>query len=351
MKVSTLRDVAMLAGVSTGTVSNYLNKGKVKEKNRISIENAIQVLDYTPNHVAMSFARGKSSDILLFILSESPIVTSTWVHEQQIIQALNDRLRDKGYFLRIRIASKDEVEANAAEIEASIKGKTAAGIVLLSPWIISDRILTVFDYHHFPSILIGAGTDKRRRCMVDFNNSAPIHEIVTRLHALGHRRFALIGGFKDQTHMVMREKGYRKALADLGLEVEESFIVNGDYSLESGFQFASQMLEAPQPPTAMVCGNDNIAAGAIKAIKAKGLQVPEHISVTGFDDSVVSNAATPSITTVRAPAYEIGSVAIEELIKDIEDPRHESPNIILDCSVIYKESIGEHKKPIMKGAS
>ena len=340
MRIPTLREVATLAGVSTGTVSNYLNKGRVREKNRIRIENAIKILDYTPSHVAKSFARGKSSDIMLYILSENPIVSSTWVHEQAIIQGLNDRLIDSDLFLKIRIASKDELENNIREIEECIKGRTATGMVLLSPWVLSDRILSVLDYHRFPAIVIGAGSNKRRKCLVDYNNTAPIYEIVMKLSEQGHTRFGLIGGFVDQTHMIMREKGYRKALSDLGLQIAEELILYGDYSLESGFHLANELLDTAKPPTAIICGNDYVAAGAIKAIRSRGLRVPEHISVSGFDDTVVSNAATPSITSVQAPAYEIGSVAIDELLKIIENPEYESPNIILDCCVVYKESTG-----------
>ena len=132
-KNSTLRDVATLSGVSTGTISKYLNGGKIKTSNRISIQNAIQVLNYSPSSVARSFALGKSNVITLFIITESPIVSSTWVHEQPIIQALSDTIALTNYSLQIRIASKDESPSNKRDIENCIRSKSADGMILLSP--------------------------------------------------------------------------------------------------------------------------------------------------------------------------------------------------------------------------
>jgi LacI family repressor for deo operon, udp, cdd, tsx, nupC, and nupG len=343
-KNATLIDVAMLSGVSVGTVSKFLNGGNVKKANRISIQNAIEVLDYSPNHVARNFARGKSNVVTLFILMESPIVSSTWVHEQPIIQAITDAIRTTEYCMQMRIASIEDSLANKQEIEEIIRSRIADGIILLSAWEIDRTIIATLDYHNFPFVMIGSGEDTKRGELVDFDNSAPIYSLVSQLCELGHRRFALIGGFREQIHMMKREKGFRKALKDAGIEVNEEMIRFGDYSLESGFQLTAKMLCQTNPPTAIICGNDNVAAGAIKAIRKAGLRIPEDISVSGFDDSVISEAVDPTITTVRPPAYELGKVAFTQLHMKLGNASYSIPNIILDSTLLLKESTAKCKK-------
>lgn len=348
-KNSTLRDVATLSGVSTGTVSKYLNGGRIKNTNRISIQNAIQALNYSPSSVARSFALGKSNVIVLFIITESPIVSSTWVHEQPIIQSICDTIASTEYGLQIRIASKDENSNNKRDIENCIRSNSADGVILLSAWEIDNSIVSTLDYYGFPFIIIGSGEDTKRSETVDFDNSSPIRQLVSYLCSLGHERFALIGGFKEQVHMMRREKGFRSALRDAGIEINESMILFGDYSLVSGYELASELIRKDDPPTAIICGNDNIAAGAIKAIRASGFNVPKDISVSGFDDSVVSEALEPKITTVRAPSYEMGKVAIAYLLKKLEDRRYHIPNTVLDSVLLFKESTGEAPDKNSKG--
>lgn len=348
-KKATLRDVATLSGVSTGTVSKYLNGGRIKDSNRISIQNAIQMLDYSPSSVARSFALGKSNVVTLFIITESPIVSSTWVHEQPIIQALNDVIVSTNYNLQIRIGSKDESINNKINIENCIRSKSTDGIVLLSPWEIDNSIITTLDYYDFPFVIIGSGRDVNRSETVDFDNSSPIHQLVIYLHKLGHEEFALIGGFREQVHMMKREKGFRSALKEAGIDIDEERILYGDYSLFSGYKLTSKLLKQKQPPTAIICGNDNIAAGAVRAIKEVGLKVPYDISVSGFDDSVVSAALEPQITTVRAPAYEMGKVAITHLLRKLQNRSYKIPNIILDSILLIKGSTGEAPRKQMKG--
>lgn len=348
-KSATLRDVATLSGVSSGTVSKYLNGGKVKKVNRINIENAIQVLDYSPSSVARSFARGKTNVIMLFIITESPIVPSTWVHEQPIIQALCDAIADTDYSLQIRIASKDQNQSNKDDIENCIKRKAVDGMVLLSSWDIDPSIMTALDYYSFPFVIIGSGGGTTRKETVDFDNSTPIYSLVSHLYALGHERFALIGGFREQVHMMKREKGFRRALKDAGVLVDERMILFGDYSLASGFELASSILVLDNPPTAIVCGNDNIAVGAIKAARKLGLAVPDNVSISGFDDSLVSEAIDPKITTVHAPSYEMGKVAIAELFRKLKDIHYVIPNTVLDSTLLLKESTAEAPSKKLRG--
>jgi len=340
VKDATLQDVAALAGVSTGTVSKYINGQKISPKNVERIKKAIEVLHYMPSPLARNFARGKSFDILLFIIVEHPIVQSTWLHELPIIQGINDRLRGSGYSLKIEIASMEAKKENAARIENYARSKYVDAVILLSPWEISDEILVILDYHAFPYLIVGSGKNARQCCSIDFDNYTPIYEIVGRMREAGHARFGMINGFQNQLYAQQREAAFRDALRDLRLPLREEDVRHGDYSLESGIELCGELLDAPDPPTAIVCGNDYVAAGAIRAIQSRRLSVPGDMLVSGFDDTIVSSAMNPTITTVHVSSYEMGRCATEELLKRLECGEYEIQSRLIKSRVIYKQSTG-----------
>lgn len=340
MKEATLRDVAKLAQLSIGTVSGYINGNKISERSRRRIEEAIETLRYTPNPSARKLASGKSLTVLLYIMVEHPIVSSTWLHELPIIQGINDVAMDAGYMMEMEIHSNTAHEINRINLEKRTRNNSVDGIILLSPWEIYEQIFAVLNQKNFPYVLVGSGDTIYQASCVDFENDKPVYEIVMHQYKLGHRNMGMIAGFKDQTHMKMREKGFRDALRDAGLVCREENIRYGDYSLASGFQLMNELLDNEDVPTTVVCGNDYVAAGAIKAIKAKGLTVPGDISVSGFDNTVVSDATEPSITTVRVPSYEMGATAMRELLVKMKNPEHQIPNALLQCETIFKDSTG-----------
>ncbi len=112
----------------------------------------------------------------------------------------------------------------------------------------------------------------------------------------------------------------------------------GDYSLKSGYTLAGELLSLPNPPTAIVCGNDYIAAGTLRAIREKGIRVPDDMLISGFDNSVVSDATNPTITTVKMPAFEIGAIAAQALLRRIEEPGYVIANQVVQCDIIQKGS-------------
>ncbi len=338
MKEATLHDVATLAGVSTGTVSKYINGKKVGPKNSGKIKAAIEVLDYTPSPLARNFAVGRTYMISLIILAEYPIVDSTWLHELPIIHGINQALMGTPYSLKIEIASAKDDEENIRRIDDYSRTKYTDGIVLLSPWDISDKLLVPLNYRAFPYVVVGGGQFPLPSGSIDFDNRQPVCEITRDMAALGHRRIALIGGFCEQRHMKKREAGYRDALEGLGIAVDERLIVYGDFSLQSGYERAAQLLKMKDAPSAIVCGNDYIASGAIRAAKEMGLAVPEDVAVSGFDNTVVSDATDPAITSVRVPSFEMGLLAMGELLKRLGDKDYVIKNRVVNCEVIRKRS-------------
>lgn len=337
MKSVTLQDVADLAGVSAGTVSKYINGQKIRPQNALLVKSAIEKLNYSPNPLAQNFARGRTFDILLFLIVESPITATTWQHELPIIQAINDVLIDTPYNLKIKIAYTDNPERNCNYMQTCINGHHVDAIMLLSPWKIDTALIRTVKNGNIPYILIGSNTEIDCHS-VDFDNETPIYNIVKHLYENGHRHFAMLAGFKNQYHITKRELGFRRALRDLEINSDNIHILYGDFSTESGMLMANNLLNLHPYPTAFICGNDSIAAGAIHAVLDHGLSVPEDIAVSGFDNSVVATVMYPSITSVASPSYEMGKGAITEVLSLLQDHNHCIKKSLFPSQIIYRRS-------------
>jgi LacI family transcriptional regulator len=340
MKDSTLRDVAKLSGLSIGTVSRYLNGHSIKERNREKILNAVNMLDFSPNPLARNLAKGISHSVLLYMIAESPIVTSTWIHALPIIQGISDVIRNSKFSLSIEIAPMEDAQNIADTIEKITRSKRADGLVILTNWEDITKQLLPLEYKKFPYFVIGPGNNLNEDRSIDFDNISPIMQIVQYQYELGHRRFAMIGGFAEQYHMRDRLKGYLNALTNLNIPVRQEYIMHGDYTFQSGYNCAREMISYPEPPTMILCGNDYIAAGAIKAIHQAKLKVPFDISVSGFDATALSELTDPSITTVRIDAYGMGKIAIEKLLGSIEKKDNNFKKTVIQSEVIFRESTG-----------
>ena len=304
----------------------------------MKVKTAIEHLNYTPSALARSFASGKSYTILLMILAESPIITSTWLCELPIIHALMEVLKNSSYSLKFEIASLEDQKGNLTKINDCARSKSADGIILLSPWEPDPKLFHPLEYYGIPYVVIGSDSSGRKTGYINADNQQPIYDLVHLMYEAGGREFALIGGFEMQRDMQFRTKGYLKALYDLELTVDRSRIVYGDFSLKSGYENTLQILTAPNPPDCILCGNDNIAAGAVCAANELNIHIPGQLMISGYDNTVVAEAVSPGITSVSFPSHELGRIAGIELLKKLEDPDYLIPNQLLQCSIFQRKS-------------
>lgn len=337
-KEATLRDVAKLAEVSVGTVSHYLNGHAIGEKNKERIEQAIKTLRYSPNPLARNLAKGHSYSILLYIITESPIVSSTWMHELPIIQGISETIKPSDYSLIMEIGAVEDAADYVKTVDRYTSNRSIDALLLLTSWELSTELFSLLEEKDFPYVLVGSISEACYGKSVSFDNHKPVYEMTRRQYVLGHRRIALIGGFEHQTHMRSRTAGYREAMDALGLEIPEDYVRYGDYSLASGFQLGHEMLQLPHPPTSILCGNDNIASGVMKAAVSLGKRVPEDVCISGFDSNIVAEATAPPLTTVEVPAFRIGTIAGKQLLHRLENPGQIMKDVVIDCTVHYRPS-------------
>jgi len=341
---ATLKDVAKLANVSVGTVSRYINNNpSVSEKNRKKIQAAIERLNYSPHPIAQKLAKGVTNNLLLYIVQENPILTTTWLHELPVIQGICDYLKNTNYSLQIVLNFIDDNQGNYKYINECISSKSVDGILILSAWELSNRTLIRLMDSGFPFVLIGNDNTIQPTNDIVFDNYGAVKKLVEHLYQLGHRHIGLISGCKEQLHMSERIRGYFDAIRELGLEIEESWIKYGEYSTESGYACMQEILDG-RHPTAVICGNDYVAAGAVKAIHDRGYKVPDDFSVTGFDNSTVAQIMEPTLTTVNMPVFKAGHLATEKLIKLINKTENVINREVLPCDIIIGSSTGSAKK-------
>ena len=298
-----IEDVAEAANVSMKTVSRVLNnEPNVAAETRRRVEAAVQTLQYRPNPSARVLAGRRS--YLIAMLYDNP--SSNYLMEVEL--GVLDACQSQHYHLMLAplvYGAKDIVE----NVEALVAQSRLDGVVLTPP--ITDD----------PALPYASVSPKEayRRIGVVVDEEAAVAEMIVHLASLGHARIAHIKGHPAHGASGWRLAGYRAGLERAGLAYDDSLVVDGEFSYDSGFAATNALLDLAAPPTAIFAANDDMAAGAICAICERGLSVPKDVSVCGFDDTPIARHIYPTLTTVRQPTREMGRIAGQELLKAIRD--------------------------------
>jgi len=169
-------------------------------------------------------------------------------------------------------------------------------------------------------------------------NASGARAAIQHLLSLGHRRIAAVTGIAEWLASIERLNGYHAAHAAAGVLSDPELVVEGDFTIEGGEASAALLLEKPRPPTAIFAFNDNMAVGVLRTARARGLRVPEDLSVVGFDDSEQAAIVTPALTTVRQPLAEMGRMAVSLLLRLLENQRVEGLNVELATRLVVRDS-------------
>ncbi len=329
----TLDDVARRAGVSTATVSRCLSApDKVRPQLRGRVLDAIKATGYRPHGAARALASKRTNTIGAVIPTLDNAIFA------KVAQTLQNALDGRGRTLLI--ASSDyRPEREQAQIENLIV-RGVDGIMLTGeqrdPAIYnllqkrSIRYVNTYIHHPLsPHPTIG------------FDNMAAMERIVGYLYDLGHRRFAMIGGFTaGNDRAAERIRGTREALTRRLVDLPRERTLERPYTVSAGREAFRKLHIGQSPPTAIVCGNDVLAIGAMLEAKAMGLAVPSSVSITGFDDLDLAREIPPGLTTIHAPLVDMGRLAADYLIAEPgrgdEPPQH----LELPAELVVRGSTG-----------
>lgn len=328
----TMHDIAERAGVSVTTVSHVINQTRpVSEKLRQAVASAMDDLGYQPNRLARSLRRGRTQTIGMV----APDSSNPYFAE--IAHAVEAAAFAQGYSV---ILCNTQMDMARETFYANVLlEKRVDGIIFVAAGDSAQQIRAL-QQHRQPIVLVDREVQGVAADVVTMHNTRGARQAVEHLLALGHRRIACIGGPSAVTPSSRRIGGYTEALTAAGLPVDPSLIVRGDFQFESGLHLANQLLDHPEPPTAIFSTNDLMAVGVMRAVLQRRLRVPEDISVVGFDDIRLAAYINPALTTVAQPKEALGQTATRLLLERIEDPDLAPRRVTLETELVVRQSSG-----------
>lgn len=330
----TVNDVARLAQCSPMTVSRVVNGGAgVREETRIAVEAAIKQLNYAPNRAARSLAGASQLRIALLYSNPSAAYLS-----ELLIGCMDAATRLDAHLMVERCdPDRDQSKMIARLIESSVDG------FLLPPPLCDDTaLLARLRRAGARAVLIGPGQAEAHHGVVMIDDYQAAYDMTRHILGLGHTRIGFIIGNPQQSASALRLAGFRDAMAEAGATVDEAFVRQGQFTYRSGHDAAMDMLGLPNRPTAIFASNDDMAAGCIAAAHRNDLEVPQDLSVCGFDDTALASTIWPELTTIRQPIRKMAETATDLLAQEIRADRASEkarPQLAtLDYELVRRES-------------
>lgn len=331
---ATILDVARRASVSTATVSRALtDPERVAEPTRSRVMAAIAETGYTPNATARNL-RARSTKIVLCLLPG--LGHSFW---NVIINAVEEVLTRAGYGVIFGDTRSDPVRE--AHYDRIVRAGQVDGVLLFNGRLPGadfaelDRVV--------PITLISNDIPSSGLPVFEVDNHAAARTMTEHLISLGHRRIAHITGPIANVETGERLNGYRDALIDAGIAVDDDLIWPGKFNFTAGVKAARTFLGLEcEQPTAVFAASDELAIAFIKTVKDAGLRVPEDVSVAGFDGIEYSAMYDPALTTMLQPRAEMGRLGAENLVLRMSGAQVESKGARLPCSLLIRDSVAEY---------
>lgn len=336
-----MTDVARLAGVSQSSVSLVLN-GMTGA--RLSLETKERVLDaarqigYELPAIRREAARTDERRMIAYMVDE----ISTSPHPVVSLDGARDFAFGRGMLISTYV-TRSNPELEAATVEAIRRDRSVLGVIYST--IFTRRVSLPAGLEDLPTVLLNCYTKPRWHISVLPNEVHGGQQAAEHLIALGHRRIAFINGEPWMDAAIDRMRGYERALASAGIELDTELIRNGDWLPLRGYQHAMDLMSLRCPPSAILCGNDLMAIGALEAARELGIEVPRQLSIMGYDDQELARYTHPSLSTLVLPNYEMGSRAAESLIALSSSPPADKPRVLLvEGEVVKRGSTMEKSK-------
>lgn len=333
--MSTIYEIAKIAGVSPTTVSKVINNyPDVSDKTRAKIQKILDEENFLPNSQAQ-FLSTKKTWTLGIVYFEELGVGLNHPFFSGVIEAFKKQSDKYGYSLLF--GSKNDRLKNDTFLEY-FKYRCVDGIAIICTDPKDKETLELIE-SDFPIVVIDMFN--RDTSTVTSDNSKGCDLAIEYLYNLGHRRIAHITGasYEDNWPSRIRKKGYVKAMKKLKLEVLDGYIADGkNFDVSGGYAAMKQLLELKERPTAVFAAGDKLAIGAIDALNEAGIKVPDDISIIGFDDIEIAKYLTPKLTTVRQNCEEIGKTAVDILVEQINEKTKLKINKIIPVEFIERDS-------------
>ena len=326
----TLRELAKIVGVSTSTASRALNQSTaISEEVRKRVLRAAQETNYIPNSMARGLALRRSHLIGLVV----PSIGNPFFAE--IARGAHDAAYERGYVVTLCDTQRSK---NREDLFVQTLLQSRVDGVIVTGGVLNQEHIRGLKHHRLPVVLAGRRSSGTGHSGVSVDNVLVGYEASRYLLEKGHRKILYMSGPAESAASRDRQRGFEDAIQGSDLEAS---VVQGDFSMESGFEEAARIASLKTAPTGVFAANDMMAIGLIMGLINLGLKVPGDIAVVGTDDIPMGALIRPALTTVHVPMYDIGTRSMQLLLRSIEgDDVAPTESILLDCKLIVRESAG-----------
>jgi LacI family transcriptional regulator len=336
--MATMNDVARVADVSIATVSHVINGTRFVSAERVErVHSAMQELGYTPDATARSLRVGRTDTLGLVVPDNSnPFFAA-------LARGIEEAGFDAGY--TTILANSNERPDREHRYVSTLVSKRVDGLILAPSRGDHGTLARLLQNAGIPVVVVDRDAALPNADVVLYDNEGGSHEATSYLIGLGHVSIGCVAGPADATSAAERVHGFRRAMADAGLPLSEHSVVEGDFLFEGGREATARLLATGEKFTALVAGNDLMAAGAIRELAARGISVPRDMSVIGFDDAPLAQMVSPALTTMRQPLQEMASAAVSQLLSRISGSDGVGPTRqMLSTTLVVRDTTGPPRR-------
>jgi LacI family transcriptional regulator len=328
---ATIREIAELAGVSIATVSRVVNgREDVSPETRELVQRVVRERGYTANRNARGLSAGKTG----LIGATVPMLHHAYF--SYILAGAAEGLYEQDMRL-VLSPTMHEHHREVSLLERLMHGTTDGALIIL-PEESSDELELLLN-HGYRFVVIDPLLPLNERIpAVSAAHAAGADQAMAHLLSLGHIRIAAITGPRGWKATEDRRRGYYAALAAAGIMPDPELEVESNFEIGGGSAAAEQLLDLAEPPTAIFCFNDNMAVGAMRTARARGVGIPKDLSIVGFDDLEEAEIVTPTLTTIRQPLAEMGRIAVSLLMRLLDNQRLEALHVELGTRLVVRDS-------------
>ena len=328
---ATIKDVATRANVSVATVSRVVNNlDGYSDETKEKVLEAIKELGYQRNAIARGLVTKTTKTIGVLI----PIVSAYLYAE--ILNGIEEKANENGYGIFLCNTGVNGVRAINY---IKMLGERQVDAIIVVSLTINDEYYNLLNSLKIPYILVSTLSYKYKIPYIKVDDQQAAYTATQFLIEKGHTKIALIsGGKEDKISGITRVDGYRNALQDYDININENIIKYGDFTYNSGIMCMEDLLQEKEDFTAVFATSDEMALGALSVMHRNKIEVPEKISIIGYDNTLIAQMSNPPLTTVAQPLYEMGVKAFAKILSVLETG-NSGDNIILSHKIVERETV------------
>ncbi len=332
--MATIYEVSELAGVSLATVSRVLNNNtRVSDKTRKKVTDAMEQLGYRPNSIAQSLASNRSNSVGILVSElHGPIFG-------QMMAGIEAELRGAGKHVIITTGHSEE-KGEKDGIEFLLSRNCDAIIIHVEA--VSDEYLIELSKGPVPVYLMSRHVEEIKDHCISLDNTLGGYLATKAILEQGHTQIAYISGHQFKADSINRFNGHKKALAEKNIAFDENLFFIGDYKETGGSAGLKHFIDNNLSFSALICANDEMASGAMKYAREHGYELPNDLSIMGYDNVIFANYLYPKLTTIDNPVNEMGKMAAKLVLKTVYNQKKQNIKSVFEPRVIFRQSVIPH---------